>query len=176
MAPNKVEIIHEVKPILNEAKKSFGASAGGSRNNERYNPRKRKFSQRNDRNRGSETRWSRNSGNGAPTRERVQNAPQILENRTTTIPPCTLCKRIHSGQYRYGISCFTCGLPGHYARDCPSQESRVAMLAPAARGHPNAQICGINEGDVGAGPSTSASDLAKSREISKIDFRSGNRQ
>ena len=75
MAPNKVEIIHEVKPTLNEAKKSFGASAGGSRNNERYNPRKRKFSQGNDRcrveNRGNETRWSRNSGNGAPTGERA---------------------------------------------------------------------------------------------------------
>ena len=127
-------------------------------------------------NKGSETRWSRNFGNGAPTGERVQNAPQILENRTTTIPPCTLCKRIHSGQCRYGISCFTCGLPGHYARDCPSQESRVAMLAPAARGRPNAQIYGINQGDVGAGPSTSASDLARSREISKIDFRSGNGQ
>ena len=101
MAPSKVEIIHEMKPTLNEAKKSFRASAGGSRNNERYNPRKRKFSQGNDRNRvenrGSETRWSRNSGNGAPTREKVQNAPQILENRTATIPPCTLCKRIHSG-------------------------------------------------------------------------------
>ena len=180
MAPSKVEIIYEAKPTLNEAKKSFGASAGGSRNNERYNPRKRKFSQGNDRNRvenrGSETRWSRNSGNDAPTRERVQNSPQILENRTVTIPPCTLCKRIHSGQCRYGISCFTCGLPGHYARDCSSQESRVAMLAPAARGRPNAQICGINEGDVGAGPSTSALDLAKSREISKIDFRSCNRQ
>ena len=40
MAPSKVEIIHEVKPTLNEAKKSFGASAGGSRNNERYNPHK----------------------------------------------------------------------------------------------------------------------------------------
>ena len=75
MAPNKVEIIHEVKPTLNEAKKLFGASAGGSRNNERYNPCKRKFSQGNDRirveNRGSETRWSRNSGNSAPTGERV---------------------------------------------------------------------------------------------------------
>ena len=30
---SKVEIIHEMKPTLNEAKKSFGASAGGSRNN-----------------------------------------------------------------------------------------------------------------------------------------------
>ena len=101
MAPSKVEIIHETKSTPNKAKKSFGASTGGSRNNERYNPRKRKFSQGNDRNRvenrGSETRWSRNSENGTPTGERVQNAPQILENRTATILPCTLCKRIHSG-------------------------------------------------------------------------------
>ena len=141
---------------------------------ERYNPRKRKFSQGNDRNRAknrrNETRWSRNSGNNAPTGERMQNTPQILGNRTATIPLYALYKRIHSGQYHYGISCFTCGLAGHYARDCPSQESRVAMLAPAARGRPNAQIYGINQGDVGAGPSTSASNLAKSREISKIDF------
>ena len=60
MATSKVEITHEMKPTLNEAMKSFGASAGGSRNNERYNPRKQKFSQGNDRNRvenrGSETR------------------------------------------------------------------------------------------------------------------------
>ena len=79
MAPSKVEIIYEAKPTLNEAKKSFGASAGGSRNNERYNPRKRKFSQGNDRNRvenrGSKTRLSKNSRNGAPTGEWVQNAP-----------------------------------------------------------------------------------------------------
>ena len=44
------------------------------------------------------------------------------------------------------------------------------------KGRPNAQVCGVNEGDVGAGPSTSASDLARSREISKTDFRSDNRQ
>ena len=34
MAPSKMEIIHEAKPTPNEAKKSFGALAGGSRNNE----------------------------------------------------------------------------------------------------------------------------------------------
>ena len=34
MTPNKMEIIYEAKPTLNEAKKLFGASAGGSRSNE----------------------------------------------------------------------------------------------------------------------------------------------
>ena len=38
MAPSKVEIIHEAKLTPNEAKKSFRTSAGGSRNNEQYNP------------------------------------------------------------------------------------------------------------------------------------------
>ena len=84
MASSKVEIIHEAKLTPDEAKKSFGASAEGSRNNERYNPRKQKFNQGNGRNRaenkGSETRWSRNSKNNAPTGEKVQNAPQILGN------------------------------------------------------------------------------------------------
>ena len=51
MALSKEEIIHEARPTYSGAKKSFGASTRGSRNNELYNPHKQKFSQGNSRNR-----------------------------------------------------------------------------------------------------------------------------
>ena len=160
MAPirKKRAVVLVNKSIASGTKRSFGASAGSSRNSERRNFRAKRFNRgssgysgNQSMSRGSDNRARTNSRRNTPASGRTQSIPRPTTNRVNLPPQCPKCKRRHVGECRTGTGCYTCGQEGHYARNCPMQMNKMALPAPAPQGRPNARVYSLNEGDVTAG-------------------------